>query len=112
MSYLGPFNKEFRDLLIKRDFYTGCVKLNIPVTKDLQVSKFLVDDAEVGEWTLQVSCHGVRLCGAPFPCVPPPALKGCCPAQAWLGVCGMGLESSSEVNQVHAACRPLGPWIE
>ena len=58
VSYLGPFNKEFRDLLIKRDFYTGCVKLNIPVTKDLQVSKFLVDDAEVGEWTLQVSCSG------------------------------------------------------
>lgn len=37
-----------------RDFYGGCVKLNIPVTRDMQVTKFLVDDAEVGEWTLQV----------------------------------------------------------
>ena len=37
-----------------RDFYGGCVKLKIPVTKDMQVAKFLVDDSEVGEWTLQV----------------------------------------------------------
>lgn len=41
-------------MLITRDFYGGCVKLNIPVTKDMQVTKFLVDDSEVGEWTLQV----------------------------------------------------------
>ena len=54
VSYLGPFNKEFRELLITRDFYGGCVKLKIPVTKDMQVTKFLVDDSEVGEWTLQV----------------------------------------------------------
>ncbi|KAK9865923.1 hypothetical protein WJX84_001850 [Apatococcus fuscideae] len=53
VSYLGPFNKEFRELLMTRDFYGGCVKLNIPVTRDMQVTKFLVDDAEVGEWTLQ-----------------------------------------------------------
>ena len=38
-----------------RDFYGGCIKLNIPVTKDMQVAKFLVDDSEVGEWTLQAS---------------------------------------------------------
>ena len=55
VSYLGPFNKEFRELLITRDFYGGCVKLKIPVTKDMQVTKFLVDDSEVGEWTLQVA---------------------------------------------------------
>ena len=53
VSYLGPFNKEFRELLINRDFGGDCVKLSIPLTKDLNVSKFLVDDAEVGEWTLQ-----------------------------------------------------------
>ena len=55
VSYLGPFNKEFRELLMTRDFYGGCIKLNIPVTKDMQVAKFLVDDSEVGEWTLQAS---------------------------------------------------------
>ena len=62
MSYLGPFNKEFRELLITRDFYGGCVKLNIPVTKDMQVTKFLVDDSEVGEWTLQVHNSLVTNC--------------------------------------------------
>lgn len=53
VSYLGPFNKEFRELLMTRDFYGGCVSLGVPVTQDIEVSKFLVDDAEVGEWTLQ-----------------------------------------------------------
>ena len=62
---MGPFNKVFRELLMTRDFYGGCVKLKIPVTKDMQVAKFLVDDSEVGEWTLQVpslmlrDAHGV-----------------------------------------------------
>ena len=41
--------------MMTRDFYGGCIKLNIPVTKDMQVAKFLVDDSEVGEWTLQAS---------------------------------------------------------
>ncbi len=53
MSYLGPFNKEFRELLMTRDFYSDCLKLGIPVTNNIEVTKFLVDDAEVGEWTLQ-----------------------------------------------------------
>ena len=53
VSYLGPFNKEFRELLVNRDFYGDCVKRNIPVTEGLQISKFLVEDAEVGEWNLQ-----------------------------------------------------------
>lgn len=30
VSYLGPFNKEFRELLMSRDFYGDCIKLNIP----------------------------------------------------------------------------------
>lgn len=53
VSYLGPFNKEFRELLLTRDFYGDCIKKTIPVTQNMQVSKFLVDDAEVGEWNLQ-----------------------------------------------------------
>jgi hypothetical protein len=35
----GPFNKEFRELLINRDFYGDCIKLNIPVTKNIQVGR-------------------------------------------------------------------------
>ena len=37
VSYLGPFNKEFRELLMNRDIYGDCMKLNIPVTPDMQV---------------------------------------------------------------------------
>lgn len=53
-SYLGPFNKEFRQLLMDRDLRSACARLNIPVTPDLNVANFLVDDAEVAEWTAQV----------------------------------------------------------
>jgi dynein heavy chain len=53
VSYLGPFNKEFRELLLTRDFYQDLTKHNIPVTADLSVSDFLVEESERGEWTLQ-----------------------------------------------------------
>lgn len=42
VSYLGPFNREFRELLMNRDFYNDCVKLKIPVTPDMQVRVFCV----------------------------------------------------------------------
>jgi len=53
VSYLGPFNKEFRDLLCTRDFYGDCISRGIPVTENLDVTRFLVDESEVGEWNLQ-----------------------------------------------------------
>ena len=53
VSYLGPFNKEFRDLLLSRDFYGDCVERGIPVTENLDVTRFLVDESEIGEWNLQ-----------------------------------------------------------
>ena len=37
VSYLGPFNKEFREVLLLRDFVGCCTRLGIPVTKDLKV---------------------------------------------------------------------------
>jgi len=43
VSYLGPFNKEFRELLINRDFYGDCQKLGIPVTEGMQV-RVLLDE--------------------------------------------------------------------
>lgn len=54
VSYLGPFNKEFREQLLAREFAAGCKRLSIPHTRDLHVSQFLADDSEIGEWTLQV----------------------------------------------------------
>jgi len=53
VSYLGPFNKEFREVLLQRDFYGDCIQRSIPVTENLDVAKFLVEDAEVGEWNME-----------------------------------------------------------
>ena len=53
VSYLGPFNKEFRDLLCARDFYGDCAGRGIPVTQNLDVARFLVEESEIGEWNLQ-----------------------------------------------------------
>ena len=53
VSYLGPFNKEFRDLLVKRDFFADCQTLGVPTTPDMNLTAFLVDDSTVGEWNLQ-----------------------------------------------------------
>ena len=52
VSYLGPFNREYRDLLLKQTFYNDCINLKIPVTQNMNVTKFLVEDAEIGEWNL------------------------------------------------------------
>jgi dynein heavy chain len=60
VSYLGPFNKEFRELLMARDFYGDCVKLGIPVTNNIQVGQGALLGASnavgnkqerVGRWT-------------------------------------------------------------
>lgn len=53
VSYLGPFNKEFRDLLIKRDFFADCRDQDVPTTPNMNLTAFLVDDATVGEWNMQ-----------------------------------------------------------
>ena len=54
MSYLGPFNKEFRELLLTRDFYDTCIKLGIPVTKDLQVGAALEGGKGRGRETIEL----------------------------------------------------------
>ena len=52
LSYSGPFNQEFRDLLIK-NWKTMCMKKKIPFSEDLDLIKMLVDNATAGEWVLQ-----------------------------------------------------------
>ena len=54
VSYLGPFNKEFRELLLNRDLSGACQRLGVPTTPNLAPTQFLVDTSEIGEWTLQV----------------------------------------------------------
>ena len=54
VSYLGPFNKEFRELLLTRDFYGTCVRLGIPCTKDLEV--------RLGGRAVPVLCRAALCC--------------------------------------------------
>ena len=53
VSYCGPFNSEFRNKLLEDYFQDDLVKRGIPSSSDLELTKFLVDDATVGEWNLQ-----------------------------------------------------------
>lgn len=53
ISYCGPFNSEFRDILSNDYFSYDMKKRNIPLTPDLNLVNFLVDDATVGEWNIQ-----------------------------------------------------------
>eukprot|EP00960_Hanusia_phi_P069522 767109-Hanusia_phi.AAC.3 len=53
MSYTGPFNKTFRDLLLGTLFLEDIVSKNIPVTRNLSVTTMLTDEATTGQWNLQ-----------------------------------------------------------
>jgi len=53
LSYLGPFNHEFRRKLMEQYFYKDCTNSGIPVSKDLDLNKFLVDDGTIAEWNSQ-----------------------------------------------------------
>jgi dynein heavy chain len=52
IEYVGPFNAEFRETLLDR-FYTDCQRRAIPVTEGLSVTKFMVDESTIGDWTLE-----------------------------------------------------------
>ena len=53
LSYCGPFNTEFRTILIKQSFVGDMQKRGIPVTTGLDITNFLVDDTIIDEWSLQ-----------------------------------------------------------
>lgn len=53
ISYCGPFNSEFRDILSTEYFAADMKKRGVPLTPDLNLVNFLVDDATVGEWNIQ-----------------------------------------------------------
>lgn len=58
VSYLGPFNKDFRHVIFTRNFITHCLASNIPLTPDLNVTTFLIDEQELADWTAQVDVLG------------------------------------------------------
>jgi Microtubule-binding stalk of dynein motor len=99
VSYLGPFNREFRDLLVSRDFFSDCTKLRVPFTPDLKLTKFLVDDATIGEWNLQARARCVFV----LPC------------RAWSCACLTGLGQwyrgqCSRMDKLSAVVQHMAPW--
>jgi dynein heavy chain len=52
LSYHGPFNQDFRLLLIK-DWQKLLTERNIPFTRGLNITEYLTDVTIVGEWKLQ-----------------------------------------------------------
>lgn len=53
VSYCGPFNSEFRNKLLDEYFQADLIAKSIPVSEDLQLTQFLVDEAKIGEWSLE-----------------------------------------------------------
>jgi len=52
LSYLGPFNRDFREQLLA-DTSAACADLGLPLTADLKVASFLANDAELGQWAVE-----------------------------------------------------------
>ena len=50
VCYAGPFNADFRTLLLKERFYKDCTDKKIPVTADLDVTSFMVDESTISDW--------------------------------------------------------------
>merc|ERR1719446_1944817 len=53
ITYVGPYNAEFRKHLQKNLFAADCLAKAVPCTDDLGVSLFLVDAATIGDWSLE-----------------------------------------------------------
>ena len=53
VSYCGPFNTEFRTKLLDEYFHGDINSKDIPVSEDLALTEFLVDQATVGQWNLE-----------------------------------------------------------
>ena len=54
VSYCGPFNQQFRKLLINDKFRRDCEERGVPVTRTLDdetIVQFLVDVGTLGDWT-------------------------------------------------------------
>jgi dynein heavy chain len=53
VSYCGPFNADFRQKLLDEYFHNDIMVKQIPVSGNLQLTEFLVDQATIGEWNLE-----------------------------------------------------------
>jgi len=53
VSYCGPFNAEFRNLLTDQYFMGDLNSRGIPASEEFSITEFLVDQVTIGEWNLQ-----------------------------------------------------------
>lgn len=50
VSYLGPFNYQFRQRLLYETFFKQCNDERIPFSQDIKLTSFLVDDSTIANW--------------------------------------------------------------
>lgn len=50
VSYVGPFNKKFRDMIIYENFVEFFTQNNIPMSPNTNPMNILSDDATVAGW--------------------------------------------------------------
>ena len=50
MAYAGPFNFEFRNQIVKEVFKGDIESRGIPLTQNLDIEEFLIDESTKGEW--------------------------------------------------------------
>lgn len=59
VSYCGPFNQEYRAYLLKEKFTKDCLDRKVPVTPDLDVISFSVEQSTIQDWCV---CFSRFLC--------------------------------------------------
>lgn len=52
VAYCGPFNQDFREYLISHMLTTDLKERRIPLSKDLELTGFLVDIGTIGDWNM------------------------------------------------------------
>ena len=57
LSYAGPFNSDFRHILVKDTWLPMVEKLNIPYTKGFDFASFLAKPTDVREWNLKTPMY-------------------------------------------------------
>jgi len=53
ISYVGPFNSEYRDKLYSEYFLATCHTVQLPASEKIVMTEWLVDQATIGEWNLE-----------------------------------------------------------